>query len=93
LSTKIGGEAGREVGSRLSSCHFVLFRIESQEGEAMTKQSLDVFSLAKHYKGKWIVVSKDGCTVLCAAETLEDAIQESKTYGGVLLRIPAFVKA
>jgi hypothetical protein len=59
----------------------------------MTKQSLDVFRLAKHYKGKWIVVSKDGCSVLCAAETLEDAIQESKTYGGVLLRIPAFVKA
>jgi hypothetical protein len=73
----------------------ILFSLESKakKGEAMTKKNLDLFSLAKHYKGRWIVVSKDGCSVLCAAETQEDAIQESKTYGGVLLKIPAFVKA
>jgi hypothetical protein len=61
--------------------------------DAMAERSLDLSSLAKHYKGKWIIVSKDGCSVLCAAETLEDAIQGSKTYDGVLLKIPAFVKA
>lgn len=53
-------------------------------------QMIDLSRLLKGYEGKWVVISEDKSKVLCAAETLEDAIKKSEEYKDhpILLRVP-----
>jgi len=59
-------------------------------GEAEFAHVIDLSTLLKPYKGKWVILSGDKSQVLFSADTMDDAIKESEKFKNhpILLRVP-----
>jgi hypothetical protein len=51
---------------------------------------VDLSTLLKPYKGKWVILSEDKLRVLFSADTMDDAIRESEKFQNhpILVRVP-----
>jgi Family of unknown function (DUF5678) len=58
--------------------------------EAEFANVIDLSTLLKPYKGKWVILSEDKSRVLYSADTMEDAIRESEKFRDhpILVRVP-----
>ncbi len=58
--------------------------------ESEVANVVDLSTLLKPYKGKWVILSEDKSRVLSSADNMEDAIRESGKYKNhpILVRVP-----
>jgi Family of unknown function (DUF5678) len=58
--------------------------------EAEFANVVDLSTLLKPYKGKWVILSEDKSSVLYSADTMEEAIRESEKFrdNPILVRVP-----
>lgn len=58
--------------------------------EAEFANVIDLSTLLKPYKGKWVILSEDKSRVLYSADTMEEAIRESERFRDhpILMRVP-----
>jgi hypothetical protein len=57
----------------------------------MVDNVIDLSEILKPYIGKWVAISEDKKMVICAADTIEEVIQGSKSFKDgepVILRVP-----